>query len=101
MISAWHAKALSADYELDLTDNWVAEVDPENEYGETCAGLFDVIEESGTNTLIGLRLEDGNDTLFCDRAYAIQMLGGSEVHRVELGLERGDFSFDVYPGEVA
>ncbi len=74
-------------HELDLSDVWVEECDPENEHGDICTGIFDV-QESGNVFLIGLRLEDGGDKPeYLNREWTLTCLGAEAVLRVERVVE--------------
>ncbi len=82
----WNPEEIKASCELDLTDVWQEETDPENEFGEVVVGLFDT-----SGTLIGLRMEDDAfGQLYCHREYAGEMIGFARILELEIALERGD-----------
>lgn len=90
-------------HEMDLTDFWAAETDPEREFGEVAEGLFDLsLEASEYPTagghgainwrpcqevdrchLIGLRITDLDATYTIGRAAALNMFGGQKIAALE------------------
>lgn len=91
------AKPILSDKTFDMLDVWLEETDPENEFGECCTGLFDV-SDAGTVTLVGLCVEVEYGEVYYSAEQAKALISADRIHSLEIGLERGDLSFD---GEAA
>lgn len=76
--------AKCADHECDVSDNWIDEVDLENEAGAEVTAFFD--ETDGFYGLTGLRIIEGRGafiTTWHDRNDALKLLTPETVKRIE------------------
>ena len=85
------------DSELDITDDWLAVTDPENELGEVATALFEHGRAEAFHpsdprvpgewvdvpVLTGLRVENIGVTEFHSRDWVIEVFGAKEVARIE------------------
>lgn len=86
-----------AAFELDMTDDWEGETDPECERGEGCVGLF-----SETGRLLGIEITSGGYgskivTEYKPRAFALSALGMDAVRRCERWMDMLIFSGEATP----
>jgi len=73
--------AKSADHECDVSDNYIDEVDPENEAGAEVTAYFDKVD--GFLHLTGLCISEDMATTWEDRDGALKLLTPETVRRIE------------------
>ena len=77
--------ANSYERDVDLSDVWMEEMDPSNEFGEICTGYFsqDRHDRTCALRLEGIGVEDLDGTRFYDRNWLLRAFGESRVWHLE------------------
>lgn len=72
----------NAELEVDVTDIWVEECDPENENGEEVIAYLST-NTSGFITVDGISLDDGVTKIYRSREWTEKMIGFDAINRIE------------------
>lgn len=80
--SAIKPKWTTCDRVVDISDNYIDEIDPENQQGAAVAGYL-MTDTQGFMFLEGIRVEVDGEEFYYDRQSAHTLLGQDAVHRIE------------------
>lgn len=69
--------------DVDLSDVWMEEMDPENEMGEACTGFYSHDRRDDTLRLEGVAVEDCGGFRFYDREWLLRAFGEIRVWQLE------------------
>lgn len=72
----------NAELEVDVTDIWVEECDPENENGEEVIAYLST-NTSGFITVDGISIDDGVTKIYRSREWTEKMIGFDAINRIE------------------
>lgn len=81
-----------ATIEIDVTDTWVEQTDPENQFGEEAQAYLSFDNVMGAE-LQAVSTDDGDGWSRMNRDVAIQCMGSTAIRRIETGVnaDRGYF----------
>ncbi len=72
------------DRELDITDIWLEETDPENERGETATAFLKANKHDDGMEIAGIAIEEPEgDKTYREREAASRLIGWDAVYRIE------------------